>query len=113
MSDKLKHKLRASEAARVKTVRELEQLRKYAKELAQRLYEKEERVKELERQAEIERDARIETEAGWMEAVRDLQAEVERLRAGPDAPCPHCNGTKRVETECGEIICPACKEKSQ
>ena len=49
--EKLNRKLRASEAARIKAVRELEQLRKYAKELAQRLYEAEEKIKKLEREA--------------------------------------------------------------
>ena len=24
-------------------------------------------------------------------------------------PCQYCNGTRRVDTECGEIICPGCK----
>jgi len=78
--EKLNRKLRASEAARVKVVRELEQARKVGRELAQRLYEAEEEVKKLERQQEIERDARTETESGWMKAVKDLQDEVEELK---------------------------------
>ena len=49
--EKLNRKLRASEAARVKVVRELEQARKVGKELAERLYEAEEKIKKLEREA--------------------------------------------------------------
>ena len=78
--EKLNRKLRASEAARVKVVRELEQARKVGRELAQRLYEAEEEVKKLKRQQEIERDARTETESGWMKAVKDLQDEIKELK---------------------------------
>ena len=49
--EKLNRKLRASEAARVKVVRELEQARKVGKQLAQRLYASEEEVKKLKREA--------------------------------------------------------------
>jgi len=50
-NEKLNRKLRASEAARVKAVRELEQARKVGKQLAQRLYASEEEVKKLKREA--------------------------------------------------------------
>ena len=45
-------------------------------------------------------------------AVLELAATLLRSRLA-QGECQHCHGTKRVETELGEIKCPMCKDRAE